>query len=227
MISSDRQPSSREACLSSRLAGWPEEMAPEYPQASYYRARYYDATTGRFIGEDPIRFRAGVNSYRYVANNPINRTDPRGLRPTPCKECPSGKWSGAGVNFGGILVAGGVFTGIYRVDCWGGNTSCWIMTTCYGQGLGLGGSVTGEGIYVWGAFSGSDLSGTTDGFLVGGGAGIAAAGGSSGAAPAKNDPYRPRDASSSSSATYGAGVGLGGGYIVGGCTTSVLKCTHH
>ena len=47
----------------------------------YYRARYYDPTTGRFLSEDPIRFKGGVNFYAYVGNDPVNRTDPFGLSP--------------------------------------------------------------------------------------------------------------------------------------------------
>ena len=38
----------------------------------YYRARYYDPRIGRFISEDPIRFRGGMNFYSYVLNNPVN-----------------------------------------------------------------------------------------------------------------------------------------------------------
>ncbi|MFQ5964050.1 MAG: MopE-related protein [Candidatus Scalinduaceae bacterium] len=46
----------------------------------YYRARYYDPQTGRFISEDPIGFLAGdMNFYRYVKNNPVNLVDPTGL----------------------------------------------------------------------------------------------------------------------------------------------------
>jgi RHS repeat-associated protein len=45
----------------------------------YYRARYYDQTTGRFVSEDPIGFRAGKNFYRYVRNSAINRSDPSGM----------------------------------------------------------------------------------------------------------------------------------------------------
>ena len=46
----------------------------------FYRARYLDATTGRFLSEDPIRLRAGdQNFYRYVRNNPLNFRDPSGL----------------------------------------------------------------------------------------------------------------------------------------------------
>jgi RHS repeat-associated protein len=45
----------------------------------YYRARYYDANVGRFIGEDPWGFDAGTNFYRYVRNSPIIFNDPAGL----------------------------------------------------------------------------------------------------------------------------------------------------
>jgi RHS repeat-associated protein len=45
----------------------------------YYRARYYDATTGRFLSEDPTDFDGGVDFYTYVGNDPVNWTDPLGL----------------------------------------------------------------------------------------------------------------------------------------------------
>jgi RHS repeat-associated protein len=45
----------------------------------YYRARYYDASIGRFISEDPMGFGAGdSNLYRYVGNSATNYTDPTG-----------------------------------------------------------------------------------------------------------------------------------------------------
>ena len=47
----------------------------------YYRARYYDASNGRFISEDPLGFRAGdANLSRYVGNSPTNFVDPSGLQ---------------------------------------------------------------------------------------------------------------------------------------------------
>jgi RHS repeat-associated protein len=45
----------------------------------YYRARYYDTNSGRFISEDPIAFQAGSNFYTYVRNKPIIFSDPTGL----------------------------------------------------------------------------------------------------------------------------------------------------
>ncbi len=43
----------------------------------YFNARWYDADTGRFITEDPIR--DGQNWYIYVSNNPLKFIDPTGL----------------------------------------------------------------------------------------------------------------------------------------------------
>ena len=42
-----------------------------------YRA--YDATTGRWISEDPIRESGGINMYGYVLGRPIDSSDPLGL----------------------------------------------------------------------------------------------------------------------------------------------------
>lgn len=50
------------------------------PKMYFYRARYYAATLGRFIQEDPIDFSSGeINLYAYVSNRPVNATDPLGL----------------------------------------------------------------------------------------------------------------------------------------------------
>ncbi len=43
----------------------------------YYRARYYDPKSGRFLQEDPL---PDVNLYSYCGDNPLNYTDPFGLR---------------------------------------------------------------------------------------------------------------------------------------------------
>lgn len=52
------------------------DVEPE-PSFCYYRARYYDPSTGRFLNEDPAR--NGPNFYDYVRNNPGSRMDPSGL----------------------------------------------------------------------------------------------------------------------------------------------------
>jgi len=56
------------------------EWDPEI-ELHYYRARYYSATDGRFISEDPIRFFGGINFFTYVGNDPTDSIDPTG-------ECP-------------------------------------------------------------------------------------------------------------------------------------------
>jgi RHS repeat-associated protein len=46
----------------------------------FYRARYYDPGTGRFLSEDPTGpEEEGPNLYRYVNNNPATNADPSGL----------------------------------------------------------------------------------------------------------------------------------------------------
>jgi RHS repeat-associated protein len=49
----------------------------------YYRARYYDPRTGRFVSADPIQFSDGTNFYRAVGNNPASFRDPWGLTEEP------------------------------------------------------------------------------------------------------------------------------------------------
>lgn len=55
----------------------------------YYRARYYDPSTGTWMSEDPIRFAAGPDFYDYVQNYPVGSSDPWGLAAKSCsaKNC--------------------------------------------------------------------------------------------------------------------------------------------
>ena len=54
----------------------------------YYRARYYDPASARFLSEDPIGFKGGMDFYSYVHNTAINVADSFGLRTNKCS------WSG-------------------------------------------------------------------------------------------------------------------------------------
>lgn len=49
----------------------------------YYRARYYDPASGRFLQKDPMRFVNGINLYAYTMNNPANFADALGLWRNP------------------------------------------------------------------------------------------------------------------------------------------------
>ncbi|MBI3663941.1 MAG: transglycosylase SLT domain-containing protein [Acidobacteria bacterium] len=47
----------------------------------YYRARYYDRATGRFLSEDPVGFAGGRNFFVYAGSSPTTLSDPLGLKP--------------------------------------------------------------------------------------------------------------------------------------------------
>jgi RHS repeat-associated protein len=73
----------------------------------YYRARYYDAASGRFTSEDPLGFYGGdTNLYRYVLNSPSNLQDPTGNCPM-CVTVLVGALSGAAIDAGIQLIQNG------------------------------------------------------------------------------------------------------------------------
>jgi RHS repeat-associated protein len=45
----------------------------------YFRARWYDPETGRWLSKDPIGISGGLNLYAFVSNNPVNFVDPTGM----------------------------------------------------------------------------------------------------------------------------------------------------
>ncbi|NJN13091.1 MAG: RHS repeat protein [Richelia sp. RM1_1_1] len=80
----------------------------------YYRARYYNSSTGRFLSEDPISFAGGnANLYGYVLNDPILLRDPEGTFPPLLAAVAVG--AGIGAVVGGIsagLSGGSILKGI-------------------------------------------------------------------------------------------------------------------
>lgn len=45
----------------------------------YFRARWYDPVTGRWLSKDPVGISGGLNQYVFCGNNPVNSRDPLGL----------------------------------------------------------------------------------------------------------------------------------------------------
>ena len=59
-----------------RFSTKPKESWGEF---YYYGYRYYDATSGRWLGRDPLGETAGLNVYNFISNDSINNYDLLGL----------------------------------------------------------------------------------------------------------------------------------------------------
>jgi len=87
---------------------------------SYYRARYYDSSTGRFLSEDPIHQFSEKSAYPYVSNNPLILVDPTGLvARLYCEKIPSTR---GGSVFNDLILA---IVGPYH---------CYLYVSCHGSG---------------------------------------------------------------------------------------------
>lgn len=55
------------------------DRIPTIGNLYYYRSRFYDAGSARFISDDPFGSLGGRNRYAYASNDPIDLVDPSGL----------------------------------------------------------------------------------------------------------------------------------------------------
>jgi RHS repeat-associated protein len=101
----------------------------------YFRARWYDPVTGRWLSKDPIGIAGGLNQYVFCYNNPVTYRDP------------SGEFGLIGAGIGGLV--GGVIGG--AVAAWNGN-SFWagaaggaVAGAFVGSGAGIVAAAVGAG----------------------------------------------------------------------------------
>jgi RHS repeat-associated protein len=108
----------------------------------YYRARYYDHRTMRFLSEDLFGLLANPNLYRYARNNPLRYLDPLGLFTI------IGGLGGSAIAGKGVEASAG---GYYN---WNSGEAGGFVSVGGGAGLNASGDIFGG--VVWG-----DLEGVT------------------------------------------------------------------
>jgi RHS repeat-associated protein len=126
------------------------------PSLHYYRARYYDPTAGRFLREDPVRFKGGSNFYAFLGNGPLYFVDPWGLCKVEMRFAPLGAIGGYDHAYlvvqdphlpFPIYVRGGPEHGHSSGDASGGSTAGSSGSSGSSFGLGWGPVIGQMGVY--------------------------------------------------------------------------------
>jgi RHS repeat-associated protein len=113
---------------------------------NYYRARYYNPATGRFLSEDPIGFMGGINKYAYVGDSPLGFIDSSGMDSTGSAalddffDFVGGAWSVASFGLSDKINAKLGFPDLYnRCNSWykAGEVAGAIAPVLVGGGEGL------------------------------------------------------------------------------------------
>ncbi len=119
----------------------------------YFRARWYDPVTGRWLSKDPIGISGGLNQYVFCGNNPVNFRDPDGLFAKEGHEY----WMDVAVagqdrgGIGGNLQTAGASLMTAFIDFWGARS---IQNNAeksgYYSGEGCTGKAVGHGLLAGG-----------------------------------------------------------------------------
>ncbi len=105
----------------------------------YYRNRYYDPATGRFISQDPIGHAGGPNLYQYALSSPTTYTDPSGNSPL-IAGCLAGGLTDGLIDWGFQRLSG-------RKVNWGQVGSAAAMGCAFGMvGAGIGAKLGAGGM---------------------------------------------------------------------------------